>query len=244
MEHHCLPPAHRAVHGARHASLPSVDSTPQHQSQTRHGLGVLNRLASSEDPEWALHASCTLASMTATLLRMYAHVREPFDTTEHCFGVLRRLLRYSEAMLDQDHYTPHLNPLGSGLTSDFEDTLKGDGRLCNLLAFVSRISPHLPHLSQEDSAIAWKCMAGLEPETMGMVRASRWLVARFHGTWLELQDWVDSRSTSSDQDVMGVTSLQILIYLASHTFPSPRLDSSRHAKNGRPLIARPMLRTA
>jgi hypothetical protein len=97
--------------------FPSVDSTPQHQSQTRHGPGVLNHLASSEDPEWALHASCTLASMTATLLRVYAQVREPFDTTEHGFGVLRRLLRYSEAMLDQEHYTPHLNPLGGGLTS-------------------------------------------------------------------------------------------------------------------------------
>jgi hypothetical protein len=176
------------------ASLfPSGSETPN-DSGVGHALNVLERLASSEDASLSLQASCTLASMTAKLLRIYARTMEPFPQTDG-LAVLPRLLKSFESTLQRNAHTYH-NAL-DGFFGHLEDLLRHDGRLCNLVFFLTRLIPHLPQLSRDEQALMWRTMATLEPDTIDTSRASRWLVGRFHTIWLRVEERVREESSST-----------------------------------------------
>ncbi|KAJ7910462.1 hypothetical protein B0H13DRAFT_1876717 [Mycena leptocephala] len=79
-------------------------------------------------------------------------------------AVLPRLLKSFESTLRRNAHTYH-NPL-DGFFGHLEDLLRHDGRLCNLVFFLTRLIPHLPQLSRDEQALMWRSIVTIEPDTI------------------------------------------------------------------------------
>jgi hypothetical protein len=199
------------------ASLFPSGSEIPNDSGVGHALNVLECLASSEDASLSIQASCTLTSMTARLFRIYGLTTVPFPQADG-LAVLPRLLKSFESTLQRNVDIYH-NPL-DGFTGHLEDLLRHDGRLCNLVFFLTRLISHLPQLSRDEQALAWRTMATMEPETIDTSRASRWLVGRFHTIWLDVKERVQQvQQESSSTAPESSSSNNLYFILLEHLKP-------------------------